>query len=309
MNIRYALNVILFTSVLLLSSLKANADDDISIHQTCENSPLACLAKIDVFLSKETSESRVWFQYKLYQLKSLFQLSRYEQLYVEVTPWILRDDIPLKFKISAHIYYAKLLAGQGEKALANDYLERAIAILEDVNEVSPDPLLKVQIANTLNALGRYEQGYALLKPLEAKYSKRDMPVFKQDLFENLGHFAYRLGLLDEQLIYRKQAVKYAKQLDNPVILAISIYNLARAYQMLENYPLAFKYFEQAEQLEAMGETDQNMIWYRRAEMSLAQGNVSEARQYFNHVNRVGAIQVYAETFDKLDKKISIAEQE
>ncbi len=191
MHTQSAIKAILSVIFLALVPVKAIASEDVSIHQTCDNSPVECLAKIDVFLSEETNESRVWFQYKLYQLKSLFQLSRYEQLYIEVTPWILRDDIPLKFKISAHIYYAKLLAGQGEKALANNYLERAIAILEDVNEVSPDPLLKVQIANTLNALGRYEQGYALLKPLEAKYSKRDMPVFKQDLFENLGHFAYR----------------------------------------------------------------------------------------------------------------------
>ncbi len=115
-------------------------------------------------------------------------------------------------------------------------------------------------------------------------------------------------MFEEQLTYRKQAVKYAKQLDNPVILAVSTYNLARAYQALENYPLAFKYFEQAEQLEAMGETDQNMIWYRRAEMSLAQGKISEARRYFDQVNRVGAIQVYADTFNELDEKISIAEK-
>lgn len=309
MHIKKAMKIILSAITFVFLSLKVDATEHVNIHQTCENSPLECLAKIDVFLSEETNESRVWFQYKLYQLKSLFHLSRYEQLYIEVSPWILRDDIPLKFKISAHIYYAKLLAGQGEKELANDYLERAIGILEDVNEVSPDPLLKVQIANTLNALGRYEQGYALLKPLEAKYSKRDMPVFKQDLFENLGHFAYRLGLFEEQLMYRKQAVKYAKQLENPVILAISTYNLARAYQALENYPLAFKYFEQAEQLEAMGKTDQNMIWYRRAEMSLAQGQVIQARQYFNKVNREGAIQVYADTFDKLDVKISTAEKQ
>ena len=273
------------------------------IHVLCEQSPAQCLENIDLYLAKEAHRSRIWFQYKLYQLDALFELMRHEVLYDEVSHWVTEDNIPLKFKISAHIYYAKLLQGNNANEQAFAYLEKAISTLRDVNDVSPDPMLLVQIANALNSLGRYQQGYDLLIPLVAKYQNRYMPKFKHELNENLGHFAYRLGDLQGHLQYRLQALEWASKLANKVQVAISTYNVARAYQMLTDYDQAFEYFLIAENMAAMGERDQNMIWFRRAEMYLAQGNVEQAKQAFERVNRQSDFDIYIQLFNDFEAKL------
>ncbi len=296
-----------WSALLLILPLTVFANESQpTIHNTCSRVPKQCLVELPQYLTSVPLHSRVWFQYKLYQLDALFELLKLDELLAEVSPWVNATDIPLKFKLSVHIYYAKLMMTNGSKDEAIVYLERAITILKDVNEVSPDPMLEIQIANSLNSLGRYQQGYDLLKPLETKYRNRHMPEFKHELYENLGHFAYRLGDLEQHLKYRLVAVKWAKELENEVQVAIATYNVARAYQMLKNYDKAFEYFLIAEQIQAMGENDQNMINFRRAEMSLALGDVSKAQVYFSKVDTKGQIASYNRLFEQLAADIDAA---
>jgi tetratricopeptide (TPR) repeat protein len=297
----------LCTFLFFISVASVANENTKNIHVTCERNPEQCLAELPSYLSSVPLHSRVWFQYKLYQVNAMFELLLLDDLLVEISPWINATDIPLKFKLSVHIYYAKLMKSKGFESEANQYLQKSIQILQDVNEVSPDPMLEVQIANTLNSLGLYQQGYDLLLPLEEKYKNRHMPKFKHELYENLGHFAYRLGDLDKHVEYRLLALQWAKEFGNLVQEAISTYNVARSYQMLEAYEKAFEYFLIAEQLQAIGESDQNMIWYRRAEMSLAQGNVKDAQTYFSKVNRVTSSKSYQKMFAQLEDSISKAQ--
>ncbi|WP_286262570.1 tetratricopeptide repeat protein [Thalassotalea atypica] len=287
---------------LAIVSSSAKASDS-RIHETCETNPQQCLIDIQLKLDTETYQSRVWFQYKLYQLDALFELLELDELYNEVTPWLNADDIPLKFKLAVEIYYAKLLRGKNEKEKAVFHLERAIHTLQDINEVAPDPMLEVQIANALNSLERYQQGYDLLKPLEDKYRNRHMPEFKHELYENLGHFAYRLGDFEQHLQYRLKAQRWAKEHSNKVQIAISTYNIARAYQMLSKYEEAFVYFAKAEEMQAMGKHDQNMIWFRRAEMALEMSELSKAKEYFAFVDREIPSDYYIEMFDQFEVKL------
>ena len=295
-----------YLPVTLADITSLDSFDEKNIHQMCYTSPRQCLDNIDLHLSDVPNQGRIWFQYKMYQLDALFQLGRLSELSSEVEPWLVQEDIPLRFKISVFIYHAKILQGQGESQQANEYLEKAIALLKDVNEASADPAQVVQIANTLNSLKRFQQGYDLLKPLAKKYRNRHMPKFKHELFENLGHFAYRLGKLDEHLTYRLLALEWAKEVGNDNQTAISYYNVARAHQELKNYERGFYYFAIAEKMKALGEYDQNMIFYRRAQMSLAMGEVAQAEKFFNTVNRQVEIESYIAMFNKLEEEIVLA---
>ncbi|WP_147302698.1 tetratricopeptide repeat protein [Thalassotalea euphylliae] len=261
------------------------------IHTICALSPRQCLVSTEKLLTQEPSESRRWFQYKTYQFDALFQLLDIEALARELAPWLDRDDIPLKFKISVLIYSAKTLP-ESQKALANQQMNQAIEVLEQINEAHRDPLIVVQIANALNQQGEYQRGYDMLMPLVAKYQHRYMPRFKHELFENLGHFALRLNKLGDHLEYRQLALEWARALGNNIQVAISLYNVARAYQMLSDYSNAMDYFMQAEQLEALGPNDQNLINFRRAEMSLAQGRLDEAIEYYGKVDKVIGAKFY-----------------
>ena len=306
----FKVNAYLKTGLLSLSvvistclSLPAVGDDH-DIHYICNHSPQRCLAKIDGYLSQEQIESRRWFQYKMYQIDALFQLVKFEQLAKQVEPWVERDDIPLKFKINALIYYAKTLRSKGDNTLAVQYMNTAIATIEQVNTTAYDPMLVVQIANGLNSVGEYQKGYELLLPLVKKYRNRPMAKFKHELFENLGHFALRLGKLEEHLSYRLQALEWAKQLENDNQTAISAYNVARAHQELKNFERAFYYYKVADDLQAMGESDQNMIYYRRAQMSLAMNNIADAKRYFAMINRDINFESYTKLFDELELAIA-----
>jgi hypothetical protein len=125
-----------------------------------------------------------------------------EQLKHEVAPWVDTKDIPLKFKINVYFYHAKLLVSDGKVELARQYLKQKIALLTCFSQLYTDPMMTIQIANALNYLGENQQGYDMLKALEKKFFDRDDPSFKLELYENLGHFSFRLGYFEEHIALR-----------------------------------------------------------------------------------------------------------
>lgn len=278
------------------------------IHVICQQQPKLCLTKIDRHLSIQQPQSRVWFEFQLYKLDALFDLVDFEQLEQEVVPWLEVDNIPVKFKTQINIYYAKILKGKGAEnnELAFQYLNNAIDTLKDIDQVSASLSLKIKIANTLNSLGKYQQGHDFLYPLVAKYENRHMPKFKHELYENLGHFSLFLGKLDEHLQYRFKALEWAEKMNNQTQIAISLYNVARAHQELKQYDQAFNYFSQAEQTQALGKSDHNMVWFRRAEMALAQKDVSSAIAYFANLDQTISLETYSDRYKKLEEEIALA---
>ena len=117
--------------VLFASAIFAQSDNN-NIHKICETSLSKCLAQIDEQLKSVPKQSRVWFQYKLYQFNALFQLVKMAQLKHEVAPWVDVEDIPLKFKINVYFYHAKLLVYDGKSELARQYLKQTIDLLTSI---------------------------------------------------------------------------------------------------------------------------------------------------------------------------------
>ena len=282
------------------------ADDDRNIVQRCQQSPQVCLEIIEPVLKQTQQSSRVWYQYKLLHLEALFRLVMFDELAEQVSPWVEDESVPLRFRINVLVYHAKILRARDANEEGMLYMERAISSIEQVNESNYDPLLTVMVANGLNSMGKYQQGYDLLMPLVKKYKHRPMAKFKHELFENLGHFAHRLGKPEEHLEFRLKALTWAQVLDNKNEIAISLYNIARAYQFLEKYEKAFSYFEKAEAMEAMGPSDTAMITFRRAEMSLAQGDISAAEQYMKVLADKPTFSSYQSMFKSLNQSIEAA---
>lgn len=283
-------------------------EDDRNIVQRCQQSPQVCLEIIEPVLGQTQQTSRVWYQYKLLHLEALFRLVMFDELAKEVAPWVDDESVPLRFRINVLVYYAKVLSKSDTRSQSMFYMEQAISAIEQVNESNYDPLLTVMVANGLNYLGKYQQGYDLLMPLVAKYKHRPMAKFKHELFENLGHFAHRLGRPEEHLDFRLKALTWAQALDSKNEIAIALYNIARAYQFLENYEKAFSYFEKAEGMDAMGPSDTTMITFRRAEMSLAQGNILVAEEYMKALQGNQALSSYQAKFEQLNEAISTAKK-
>lgn len=304
-----AITIVALSSISFEGKAQPRIVEYVDIHQTCSKSPKRCLKDINNFLNKQQRESRIWFQFKLYQLEALFQLVKFSELSAQIEPWVNREDVPLRFRINVLIYHAKILNGQGEHALGLEYMSKAVKTINDVNSQSYDPMLTVQIANGLNSMREYQQGYDLLKPLIDKYRNRPMAKFKHELYENIGHFAQKLNKLEEHLSYRLQALEWAKEVGNNNQTAISMYNVARAHQFLKNYDQAFYYFAKAEALNALGDSDQNMIYYRRTEMALAMGEIDKAILYFEKLNRHSEFKSTIEQFNQMEAKLQEAKRQ
>ena len=269
-----------------LFAVEANKAFSIDIHQTCKSSPSQCLVEIGPQLASVPFKSRVWFQYKLYQLDALFQLVKIKELKNELEKWIDKEDVPLRFKVSIYILYGKTIKSEGNETFGNKYLNKAIDTLYSVQEAVPDPMIIVQIANVLNDLKKYQQGYDMLISLEKRYLKRNNVMFKLELYENLGHFAYRLDKREEHILFRVMAMGWAKQQTNSQRTAISVYNLARAYQITKEYLYSFDYFKQAEKYAKKSEDYHilSMIMYRCSEIQNILGNNKKAREYFELID-------------------------
>jgi len=275
------------------------------IHQICQSSPSRCLDEIEANLASVAFKSRVWFQYKLYQLDALYRLVKFKELNSELVKWLDIEKAPLRFQISIYILYAKVIQLEGREALGNEYLNKAVNTLMSVSKVVPDPLLIVQIANALNDLKKYQQGYDMLIALEEKFIKRDNIKLKLELYENLGHFAYRLDKLNEHIIFRIKANGWAKLHGNDQRIAITVYNLARAYQMTKEYPYSLDYFIQAEYYAKKSENyfTLSMIMYRRSEIELDRGNYKKAMEYFQLIDVKPLPESFNKELDTLVNKI------
>ncbi len=289
----------------LAAMAPASATEEQDIHQLCQIKPEQCLIDIVPYLAATQKQSRIWYQYKLHQFQALFQLNKYAELAQATRPWVENDTVPLKFRINVLIYYAKSIRKQDELD-PRQYMRQAVALLDEVKDSAFDPLLIVQIANVLNYLGEDQRGYELLKPLAEKYQNRYMPWFRHEMYENLGHFALKLGKLDEHIDYRIKALDWAKELGNDNQTAIATFNLARAYQMVDKFDLALVYFTLAEEFYALGEIDQNMINFRRAQIALAQNDIDSAEVYFSKVNKNSRFTAYTDMFDVFKERLTAA---
>ena len=280
--------------------------DDSNIHKICETSLSRCLDQIDAQLNSVPKQSRVWFQYKLYQYNALFQLVKLEQLKQEIDPWIDVEDIPLKFKINVYFYHAKLLVNDGKAELTRQYLNQTIDLLTSISQLYTDPMMTIQIANSLNYLGENQQGYDMLKALDKKFFDRNDPLFKLELYENLGHFSWRLGYFDEHIELRLKALDAAKKSLNKQDYAVAIYNVGRAYQMVDAYEDAFEYFKKSRKW-FLAEKDSygaELALMRQAQLAMKQQKTGMVKAILKQIDLDSIYQFHQVELDVLSGFIS-----
>jgi len=223
---------------------KEGENESANIHTICQNNYSQCIELLPEHLAIANPGSRVWFTLKLYQLEALFALERFSQLKETLETVVHLGNLPTKFKINSYILYAKLIKNEGQEPLAVDYLNQAKETLLAINESWPKPIEFVQIANLLNSLGQYQDGYNMLLDVEKKFTESKNPAFYYQLYTNLGHFAMRLGKHQQHIDYRLKALSWVKESDNLNHLTIALFNVARAYFFIEEDAKSLVYFEQ-----------------------------------------------------------------
>jgi len=204
------------------------------IHKICSKSPAECLTEVNKVLLTTKEQSRVWYDLIQYKVESLFLLQNIKELNAVTKPWITIDDLPVPFKISVYIYYAKSLTADNDidkeliKSESKKYIKKAEQQLDLMNNAYPDPMLLIQLANIKMFVGEYEQAYQSLQALTVKYQRRQDPAFKLDLYGNLAHLADRLKYKQQAINYWIESIDWAKKHGNDQQIATVYFNLAQS---------------------------------------------------------------------------------
>jgi len=204
------------------------------IHKICSKSPAECLSEVNKTLLTTKEKSRVWYDLIQYKIESLFLLQNIKELNAVTKPWINIDELPVPFKISVYIYYAKSLTfdenidEKNIKIESKKYINKAEQQLDLMNSAYPDPMLLIQLANIKMYVGEYQQAYQSLQSLTVKYKRRQDPAFKLDLYGNLAHLADRLKYKQQAIDYWIESVAWAKKHGNDQQIATVYFNLAQS---------------------------------------------------------------------------------
>lgn len=246
LTIKYLLSVLFVFSFLTHANSASNLPK--TIDNTCQHSSYDCLNNINYLLTNTPKKSRLWFKYKLLEMDALYILQNEDTLLKIINNWLDKKDAPVIFQVYVQIYKAKLLLEIGDNINGNKYLTKAVKLLSLINNSIPKPMRLIEIANLLFVNNRVEDAKTILLNLEKKYAKRNDPLFKSELYGNLGHVAGKLNQLPLQLGYRKKSLFWVLKCNNEQQIGVVYYNLARAQQALKrfnnaekNYNMALKY--------------------------------------------------------------------
>jgi len=261
-------------------------DELTKIEEACLQSSPECLAYLEVGLNTSEPQSRQWFRFKQLRLFNLFDLQKWSLLRQEVDYWLLADNLPPNFAVYVYIYHAKLSINDQSSGEHTRYLTKATNLLSEINAKSFSPLRLIEIANLQIALKNYAQAKQTLLQLDKKFSKRDYPIFKQELYANLGHIAIKEKRHDEHIQYRKKSLAWTLKTPNKQQIAVAYTNLAWAYQAVgqfkkaeENYKISINYSQSAQD-------DNTAI---RSQMRLTQvlylqGMKAQAKELFSYLS-------------------------
>jgi len=232
----YSPATIILALLLLIYSSGIEAEDSPQVniselHHLCKKSPNECLPAINKKLRSVYYKSHIWYSLMQFKFDALFTLQDIKTLYENTKPWIDEDDLPVPFKVSLYIHYAKSLkfSAIGKPALKKErkkYIKKAEQQIALMHSAYPNPMLLILLANLKMHAEEVESAYQLLLPLEVKYRKYPDPELKLDLYGNLAHLADRLGHKKQAISYWITCLKGAIEFKNNQQIATAYYNLA-----------------------------------------------------------------------------------
>lgn len=285
------------------------------IEETCQQSTAQCLALLEVGLNGSKKYSRQWFRFKQLRLNALFELQRFQPLQQEINQWLTdegeqRIEMPPNFAVYVYIYHAKLQLSDTDNKEANLYLHKAVNLLNDINIKLPSPIRLIEIANLQISMQNYDQAKSTLLNLENKFKERNNPGFKQELYANLGHIAWKQADDDLHIEYRKKSLKWALETPNTQQKSVAHLNLAFAYQKAALfYNAEINYNASLTFSELIGDdrtTESARL--RLLEVVYSQGKIEQAKNLFNNLSPSFVGQISSKNnqvlYQKLKSKLS-----
>jgi tetratricopeptide (TPR) repeat protein len=283
-------------------------DELAEIDRICVSSASKCLLSLEGALATSKPNSRQWYRLKLLELDALFALQQFKDLSDEIDRLLTRETLPLNFSVYVYLYHAKLSFGKKELSQAHEYLDKAINLLTQINDKYPKPMRLIEIANLQISMKDFGLAKDTLLQLELKFENRYHPIFKRELYANLGHVAYFQNDKPLHIKYRKQSLSWALKANNNQQAGIAYNNLAWAYQQTENYKFAEVNYAQSIKLAQMEQDDINgsISQLRLIEVVFLQEKLDQALILFNNLPAGAAEHYSAEHHKKLYQHLKLS---
>jgi len=294
--------------LLIHSNNNATTYEELAIIETvCQKSSHQCLLSLDSALTTSPLKSRQWYRLKLLQLEAFFTLQQFDKLNSEIDILLTYDVLPISFSVYVYLYHAKLNYGESDITTAKEYLDKAVNLLTEINDKYPKPMRLIEIANLQISMKDFERAKQTLVQLELKFSARYHPIFKRELYANLGHVAYFQDDHSQHLQYRRQSLKWALEANNNQQVGVAYNNLAWAFQKIGSYEDAEKNYSQAIKFAQMEQDDINgsISQLRLTEVFLLQGKIEKALKIFNQLPSSSAGNYDSERHNELYRKLKL----
>ena len=299
----------LLINLFCFSSLAKNLNQNEieKIETVCQQSSPECLALLEFGLNELKPLSRQWFRFKQLRLFNLFDLQRWHLLRQEVDYWLLNENMPTNFAVYVYIYHAKLSISDKNIDEFTFYIKKAEQLLNEININSFSPLRLIEIANLQISSNNHKKAKQTLLQLENKFKHRDYPIFKQELYANLGHIALHQKQYKKHIDYRIQSLQWCLKTPNEQQIAIAYTNLAWAYHLIEN-------FEKAEENYNLSITYSNKVkddnttirsQMRLTQVLYLQGKKEQAEKLFNYLSTEFNSQLTSTSNQPLYQKIQL----
>ncbi|WP_286270559.1 tetratricopeptide repeat protein [Thalassotalea hakodatensis] len=308
LTLRYAFLTISVFNTLVAHALTKSSTDNFkekSIDSVCITSPIDCLSRIDLELSKKNQSELVKYDLLQYRFVALFNLQRNKSLLEETTKWLSHDNLPIPFKITVYIYHAKSLRAFGKSEKTKIYAEKAITLLKQMNEIFPSPMRLVELANLTMQYGEVQQAYSLLSQLTVKFKDSKNALFKTELHGNLGHAAAKLQKYQEAEQRWKAALYWGDIVGNKQQQGVIRYNLADIYEQLAQLNTATLYFEKALSFSQQAQDSNKilLIKFRLSQLYVKQQMNCQAYQLINSIEKSALSLSKQQTYDTLIKHL------
>ncbi|WP_286234029.1 tetratricopeptide repeat protein [Thalassotalea sediminis] len=272
-----------------------------SIENICLTSPVDCLSHVELELSKYSQSNLVKYDLLQYRFVALFNLQRNKELREETSKWIDQQSLPIPFKITVYIYHAKSLRAFEEQEKIRTYVDKAMTLLKQMNEVFYSPMRLVELANLQMQYGDKNQAYLLLSDLAKKYKDSKNALFQMELHGNLGHTANKLNKLNEAEAQWKTTLYWSDILGNKQQQAVVRFNLADVHEQLKQLDKAAFYFKNALTFSEQAQDNNKALLtkFRLGQVYFQQQKYCQAYQLISSIDKARLPITSQANYDKL----------
>ncbi len=266
-----------------------------------------CLELINKKRSAQIQYSLAWYQTTNYYLDYYYDNQEFKKLLNVTSNYLEKENHPTLFQTRLYYYQAKSLLFFKQREQAKVYADKAFSSLEKIADAFPNPMRSIEIANLKHVFGDSKEAYAMLHKLQITHSNHKDALFHVELQSNMGHAMHNLGNLEQAAKHRTQSANWALKSNDLHLISIETGNLARTYQLLEQYQQALEtyqftitYLEKTKNVRLLAAT-----YVRLVEIATSLANEKLAKQYYDLIEpsllshyHIGIYDTYSKIYEK-----------